>query len=38
MDAGIIFHFGYQRPVCLAFIHLRAGAAMDGKGFDAYIL
>ena len=38
MDAGIIFYFGNQRPVGLTFIHLRAGAAMDGKGFDAYIL
>src|SRR5438270_6787284 len=38
MDAGIFFYFGDKGPVCLAFIQLRPGPAMNGQRLDPYVL
>ena len=38
MHARIVLHLAYQCPVGLALIHLRTGAAVDGKGLYAHVL
>ena len=38
LDARIAFNITDEGPVCMAFIHLSTGSAMDGKGFDTDIL
>lgn len=37
-DAGMGCHLCDRRPICLALVHLLAGAAVDGQGLNARIL
>ena len=34
----VVFDLGYQRPICLAFVHLRTCAAVNAYGLDANVL
>lgn len=38
MDLRVVLYFSNEGPVCLSFIELTAGAAVDGEGFNTCIL